>query len=198
MKFLLVILLLVVSFAQASELASVMLIKGEATRANVKEPLKVGDKVYPGQVIYTGPKSFIRLKFSDGIALQAGADSELHVYKKVGEATLVDLVKGSLLSHIRREAKSNKEKYRVKTREAIMGVRGTTFYTHVPTGKKPIFLCTCDGKLAVKHRGVERVVETTNHQEPAFLGDTWEKVTNKENINPHSNEDIAALQALVP
>ena len=94
--------------------------------------LKQGDSVYVNDEILTSARSFAVLQFTDGAKVTVRPDSNLIIeaYLYAGndsdEATL-NLVSGGLRIITGAMAKTNPEKYKVRTPVALMGVRGTEF-----------------------------------------------------------------------
>ncbi len=102
--------------------------------------LKQGDTV---EVI--GKKSFIQLRFDDGSqVLQKEGSLTLKKIKK-GQ-TLLSLLKGIIFVFKNPEADS---KLNVKTKQAVMAVRGTKFYVE-QTDKT--YLCVCEGVVAARNK----------------------------------------------
>ena len=94
--------------------------------------LKQGGFVYVNDEILTSARSFAVLQFTDGAKVTVRPDSNLIIeaYLYAGndsdEATL-NLVSGGLRIITGAMAKTNPEKYKVRTPVALMGVRGTEF-----------------------------------------------------------------------
>lgn len=193
MKALFALLLLVTLSAQVlgAEFATVALVRGDAQ--SLEQKLKAGDRLAIGARVTTGERSFVRIKFDNKIALQAGANSEFVLTRnEKKDNTLVDVVKGGILSRIKPSTQFH-ERFTVKTPQAVMGVRGTTFFTHVDAGK-PTFLCVCEGKVSTRHHGKEELIKTTKHDRPVEIGDDLVAATTGVD---HSDEDIRALDQLL-
>jgi hypothetical protein len=94
--------------------------------------LKQGGFVYVNDEILTSARSFAVLQFTDGAKVTVRPNSNLIIetYLYAGndsdEATL-NLVSGGLRIITGAMAKTNPEKYKVRTPVALMGVRGTEF-----------------------------------------------------------------------
>jgi len=94
--------------------------------------LKQGGFVYVNDEILTSARSFAVLQFTDGAKVTVRPNSNLIIeaYLYAGndsdEATL-SLVSGGLRIITGAMAKTNPEKYKVRTPVALMGVRGTEF-----------------------------------------------------------------------
>lgn len=94
--------------------------------------LKQGGFVYVNDEILTSARSFAVLQFTDGakVTVRPGSKLIIENYLYAGndsdEATL-NLVSGGLRVITGAMAKTNPEKYKVRTPVALMGVRGTEF-----------------------------------------------------------------------
>ncbi len=94
--------------------------------------LKQGGFVYVKDEILTSARSFVVLQFTDGAKVTVRPNSNLIIeaYLYAGndsdEATL-NLISGGLRIITGAMAKTNPEKYKVRTPVALMGVRGTEF-----------------------------------------------------------------------
>jgi|GEM_PF-4378952 len=138
-----------------------------------KEPqqLKVGEKLPSDTSIVTGEKSFIRLRLQDGSILNIGPESKIAPQKLEGEnKTLVGLLKGYVrLAVTKKEEqeentenngnKANKEnkekdltpKVYIKTKTAVLGVRGTDFQTHYYPSSQKTALVAFKGEVGMQY-----------------------------------------------
>lgn len=78
-------------------------------------------------------KSFSRLK---------GGKVVLRIPAKSAGETVIELVSGELFSHLK---PGSGDKLTVRTRSAVMGVRGTKFF--MSEDEKGSYLCVCEGKV---------------------------------------------------
>jgi len=125
--------------------------------ANGKQ-VKIGDTLsYGAKVQAIGPKSFIYMRQSNGnkFLLRDGAivlDSKKESKKK----NTVTLLKGIFSVH---KIKKNKKKLFVRTKQAVMGIRGTKFFINEDSEKEETYLCVCDGKVAAFNKSGSVLVE---------------------------------------
>jgi len=127
---------MVVSTTTVAEDSSGMVIAARgtviATANDDSRELKQGGFVYVNDEILTSARSFAVLQFTDGAKVTVRPSSNLIIeaYLYAGndgdEATL-NLVSGGLRIITGAMAKTNPEKYKVRTPVALMGVRGTEF-----------------------------------------------------------------------
>lgn len=135
MKALFIILLLTFTVqAMAGKAAMVKLVKGEAhvLSGDKKIKLKINDWVEEGAVVKTEPRSFVRLVFLDKSQMNISASSELKIerfHKK--DAGVIGLIKGQIRSQVSKDYLQingkDRSKLFIKTRNAVMGIRGTDF-----------------------------------------------------------------------
>lgn len=118
----------------AGKAALVKLIKGEAKAiVNGKEvKLKADDWVDGGAVIKTSEKSFVKLVFIDKSQMNVGPLSEIKIEKfHSKDAGVIDLVKGKIRSQVSKDylqiQGKDRSKLFIKTKNAVMGIRGTDF-----------------------------------------------------------------------
>jgi hypothetical protein len=135
MKLVLFFGLFISSFSFAStKVAVVKMMRGkvEALTLGKSAPLKVDDWVEEGAVVKTGEKSFAKLIFTDKSQMNVGPSSELKIEKfSDKEAGVIDVVKGKIRSQVTKDylqmKDQDKSKLFIKTKNAVMGVRGTDF-----------------------------------------------------------------------
>jgi len=122
-------------FAKIPSAGKIVLVTGKAAALSpdgTSRKLKRGGPFYEGDTIETQRKSFVKLKYTDGgvMLLRPGTKLIVEKYKYpkngVGES-VTNLVKGGLRAVTGIIAKRNRDKYKLKTATATMGVRGTDF-----------------------------------------------------------------------
>jgi hypothetical protein len=192
LKLLLFCLLPLTAHAEAP-FGTVKLVQGEVTRKT--KDLHEGDELNPGDEIVTGHRGIARLLLSQGVAMQIGPGSRVVLEKgKHGAPTTVELFKGYLLSKIRKDGDGIK--YRVRTKTASLGVRGTTFFAkQEPDGRT--FVCVCEGTVVTTWDKGEKLITSKHHDAP-----TWVEAGNPKGVkapmgDEHNDEEIAALAALL-
>lgn len=179
------------SSAWAQEIATVVLVKGEAL--NGTAALKKGDRLATGSSITTKDKSFIRIKFDDQVAIQAGSNTEFKLSRNdKKDNTLLEIIKGEVLSRVQPKAIFH-ERFTVKTPQATMGIRGTTLFTHVANDQHT-FLCVCEGKVATRYGNKEEIIQTTKHDRPI---DIMGEIKPASAGVAHTEADIKALDNIL-
>jgi hypothetical protein len=122
----------------ATMAAQVILSKGIATATTPEgevRPLKRRSKVFSGDVIKTGPKGSLQLRFVDKALMTIKASTEMNIanylMRQAGsdekEEVLMKLVKGGFRTITGSIGKGNKSAYRVDTPAASIGIRGTNY-----------------------------------------------------------------------
>lgn len=184
---------LLAAFPLAAEagFGSVKLLRGKAT-LDGKE-LHEGDAVNAGEVVGTGERSMVRILLESGVAMQIGPASEVRLEEEK-KIPVADLLRGELLSSIRKG--SGELKYRVRSKSVSMGVRGTTFFVKT-SSRGRTFLCVCEGKVEVKWKGGEQVLVSKHHDAPEMIVEDQAKPEAAAMGHEHSDEDAAALGALL-
>lgn len=134
------------------------------------QSIKKGDAIHAGDRVETGRASNLTVVLQDGsvrAALLVKPDSSLRLANEPGQAIEVRLEKGAVLSDIHNpDFKRRPQPFRVRTRTAVMGVRGTVFFVKAEAGA-PDFLCTCAGKVHVEHDKFGAVdIESKHHDAP--------------------------------
>jgi hypothetical protein len=126
--------------AQSPQIAQVKTVSGQVfiQRGSARQAVKVGDPVFEKDTIDTGADGSIGITFIDNTVMSAGPNSEIALedYKfdsnNFKGSMLTDLNKGTLSMVSGDIAKSSPSAMKVKTPDAILGVRGTHFVVEVP------------------------------------------------------------------
>lgn len=129
-----------VTRAQSPQIAQVKTVSGQVfiQRGSARQAVKVGDAVFEKDTIDTGADGSIGITFIDNTVMSAGPNSEIALedYKfdsnNFKGSMLTDLNKGTLSMVSGDIAKSSPSAMKVKTPDAILGVRGTHFVVQVP------------------------------------------------------------------
>ena len=102
-------------------------IKSDGSSAEIKKDMWLNE----GSIIKTGARSFLRLSFIDKSSMNIGPKSELKIEKfSQKEAGVINVLTGQIRSQVTKDyLKMDKDKSKlfIKSRNAVMGVRGTDF-----------------------------------------------------------------------
>ena len=122
------------SSQKGKNVALVKLAKGTASVTNLAgdtTAIEKGMWIEEGAIIKTAPKSFVRLSFVDKSSMNVGPKSELKIEKfSKKEAGVINVLTGKIRSQVTKDyLQMDKEKSKlfVKSKNAVMGVRGTDF-----------------------------------------------------------------------
>ncbi|HEX7046013.1 MAG TPA: FecR family protein [Gammaproteobacteria bacterium] len=157
-------LLLAISFslpavAATEHAGGITLLTGRATAAGVSgdiRPLAKGGVVYPGEMINTGPNSYLNIKFTDGgmVLLRPNSRFQIEEYRysaaaetaqdEQGSSPNVEaepegnaffrLLKGGFRAVTGLIGKNDRDNFRVRTPVATIGIRGTDFEARLCNG----------------------------------------------------------------
>ena len=100
--------------------------------------LKVGDTIQA-----KGKKSFIQIQNDLGSSFLI-KNGTMKLVKFESDESVINLVKGKFFHYFDKEI--GKGKFRVKTKHAVMGVRGTKYM--IESNDKYDYLCVCEGSVA--------------------------------------------------
>lgn len=100
--------------------------------------------VLPGDVIKVHKRSLLVLKSPQEV-LKIMHDTVI-TPRETKEGTLIDLVKGAIVSKV------TKKKFKVRTKHTVMGVRGTQFFVAI-SGSNDAWMCVNEGVVAVEKKG---------------------------------------------
>lgn len=130
---------------------------------------KLQQKIEPNsQVKAQDKKSFVVINFFNGsrVLLRNG---QVSFKGSEGKDSVMDLASGELFSYLRENAGLSQK---VKTKNAVMGVRGTKFY--VKESEADTYLCVCDGKVEITNEKSTALV-SKNEDVRAVKGVTFSK-----------------------
>lgn len=156
------------------DVAVVKILRGSVTLNDIrgnKKILKVNDRVQEGVLIKTDAKSFVQLIFIDKSRMNIGPSSVMRIEQYSGKkAGIVDLVKGKVRSKVTKDyleiSNQDESKLFIKTKNAVMGVRGTDFLI-TTNGEKTatvlfegeIVFNKLDGEKNFDHKNLEDIVD---------------------------------------
>ena len=145
---------LFVGSTHAAGLAKVVFVRGKATKLLPHE--KAATVVTKGEMlpedtsIVTEDKSIVKIVFPDKSSVNIGPNSKLLVAKiPKKKANMLNLLNGAIKSAVEKESEKSGNKMIIKTRSAVMGVRGTKFQTIYNPVNKNTSLVTIEGKVAM-------------------------------------------------
>jgi ferric-dicitrate binding protein FerR (iron transport regulator) len=146
-----------------------------------------GSAVHEGDTLLTGEKTTADVVMESGVRFRLYDRSKL-VIPAESRKNPFQLIAGRLLSIVRKG-----RAYSVSGQTAVAGVRGTTFFVQSEEGKRT-YICACKGKLHLETPGGVEKGELVGEHHTALSFD--DKDTTEEPMIGHTDDDIAALEAL--
>ena len=140
--------LLLLSFglsASASSVGVATLVIGSPNLVvgDVKTPIATGGEITVGSQVLTGAGSHVHVRFRDGTLVSVRPNSELKVIAFEGDAGTVNSFRLELVKGVSRTIsgdglKSSRERFRLNTPIAAIGIRGTDFTTRVSSSETEV------------------------------------------------------------
>ncbi|MCR8709770.1 FecR family protein [Aliarcobacter butzleri] len=158
------LLFLFASFLFAN-IGTVSLVEGKATILRNGQTLgaNIGDKVENKDVISTQVNSKIKITFIDNTIVTIGKESSLNIEEYIFNTstkeakTELNVLKGAFHTITGEIGKVNPDKFKLKTKSASIGIRGTEFY-----GDENRIVCT-QGRIIVLSNSVSVDVPSGNY-----------------------------------
>lgn len=165
MKLLILLILLNSYEVYASRVVTVMgEVYGKLNGQDEAILLKKDEEVKLNTLISTMDKSFIKIKFSDQSVFVVGPNSKIMLTQKDSEAPKVlNLVIGKLRAHVLEDQvipEGYNHKLFIKTRSAIMGVRGTEFVVSYNDKNHTTSNITIKGEVDIYKKKDKEVIES--------------------------------------
>ncbi len=131
----------------------VLFLKGEVTLNS--KALKKDDTLSDGDMLKTGEKSVVLVKFDEGSTIKLNEKSEVKVNlsQTKGKKSLFSMLRGTSFFKLDPEAKA---KLGVKTKRASLAVRGTEFFVAIMDNDD--FMCVRKGAVLVQDKAKKRVL----------------------------------------
>ncbi|WP_193215683.1 FecR family protein [Aliarcobacter butzleri] len=194
------LVLLFASFLFAN-IGTVSLVEGKATILRNGQTLgaNMGDKVENKDVISTQVNSKIKITFIDNTIVTIGKESSLNIEEYIFNTstkeakTELNVLKGAFHTITGEIGKVNPDKFKLKTKSASIGIRGTEFY-----GDENRIVCT-QGRIIVLSNSVSVDVPSGNYinifanQRPSvplpLENNTLDNIIERLNTNNQSNNN---------
>lgn len=153
-----------ITTASAADCGSFRVVKGDVTyKKNGTKKFKkarINKKVCQGDMIKTGDASRAKVVMADKNELNISPSTELliEVYKDNKKAVL-NVLNGKVRSNVKQKYQDNKQShYRIKTKSAVAGVRGTEFLAGYDRATNRSQVVTFEGEVALVRVEGGRVV----------------------------------------
>lgn len=143
------IMAILLSFSALCSDFSIKRFSGDVVIDNVKLTKKNQKNVKLNEgstIVANGKKSFVQVR-SDLGSVFLVRNGKLVLTSVSAKKTSVQLVKGKFFHYFN---KAKKREFTVKTKNAVMGVRGTKYMVQASEDKT--YLCVCEGKVAINKK----------------------------------------------
>ena len=201
MRLMLLLLIFCSSMLYAS-IGTITSLEGKATIKRGEESLiaLLGNEIEKKDIISTQENSKVKITLNDNTIISIGKESTLNIEEYVYDTTTpsdskteLNFVKGAFHTITGQIGKINPSKFKLKTKSASIGIRGTEIY-----GDETSVACT-KGTIEVTSFGVTYIIPSANfidtfiNKAPSTLKkldtDSLNKIKNKLQINK-TNKDI--------
>ncbi len=178
--------------AAAPPAGTVTFLSGEATRQGGGEAgkLALGNPVYPDDLVQTGARTRLEIKLQDKSVIRLGPQSKLRlstaVFQRAAEDRQVraNLLVGQIWAKVEKVV-GGESRFEVQTRNAVAGVRGTTFRVDAKQDRSCV-VKVYSGAVAVASGPLPRPAHaaggTGRHQVPGpqpVSREQWERTVGK-------------------
>lgn len=155
----------------------------------------VGMAVADGAVLRAGPASRLDIGLGDGTILRLDAGAEL-VLGRDGKERFADLRTGALLTFVKKL--DGADRLSVRTKTAVVGVRGTAFYSRSVDAKTTVF-CACNGVLRTSSPDEKagRELAGAHHTPILYLAGSAGQAVKDMSDMGHTDKDMEELAAAV-
>jgi hypothetical protein len=119
------------------------------------KPAARGLKLAEGQTVRAGKASAALLALDDGSKVKLNSETELRLDRLRG-GTELELKAGAVFSQVEKQPAGKQAAFRIRTKTAVMGVRGTRFYT---AAGRDIWMCVNEGRVEVESQGKSLMVQ---------------------------------------
>ena len=109
-------------------------------------PIQTGSVIAAGSRIRTSQNAILVLETSEGARLKVKGDSEIEIGD--GSHPGARLHRGGVFAKIPK-LKGARPAYRIRARAAVMGVRGTEFYSGFGSKSSELWMCVREGEVEV-------------------------------------------------
>lgn len=150
--------------ARAEPTAEVTFVYGQVVivSGGNPKPISTGTIFHHGEVLRTGPKSTAIITLNEGSKVKLNENSvllasQLDEGAAAGGNVDIELQAGSAFAKVQ---KRKENKFRIHTKSATMGVRGTEFFAGVsaPDDKGDLWMCVREGSVEVTDNATEQSV----------------------------------------
>lgn len=151
-------------FATAKQVRGVVELQADASSRATLQVLHAGDKIPLGYAVTTAPNALLIFTLPDASLVKVNPNSQVRV-ESAGKQNTLELLRGGVFSQVQKhdaqEAGSKPTNhFRIKTKAAVMGVRGTEFFTSLEEtspSDPSVWMCVREGEVEVQKSKGEAV-----------------------------------------
>ncbi|MCB0391852.1 MAG: FecR domain-containing protein [Bdellovibrionales bacterium] len=157
------------------KVGTVNLLKGSAwskNEAGVQKDLSTGESLYESDMVITASNGRVRIKLTNGNIIHVLPNSIMKMTEvNIGEQkTLIDLYKGKVRSNVTDKIKGADNYYRIRTKSAVAGVRGTEFVVSYEINQKAVTkVQTIEGDVELASADLQKKQNVLGGQEASFV-----------------------------
>lgn len=143
--------------AQAKVIGQFQVVKGDVSlvsKRGRKKKARFGMRVKEGQTVETSKDSRAKVVMLDKNVIYVSPDSRMKFDKydqkvKASKETVIDVVYGKIRTKVKQKYDDDKTKFRVQTKAAVAGVRGTDWLTSYQPQNQQTEFITFEGTIEV-------------------------------------------------
>lgn len=131
-----------------------MVVKGTVktiSKDNLETPAKVGTKVFAGDTVITDTDSRAKIVMSDRNVINISPNTKMKIEEYISDTknknVKISLLEGKIRNNVEQKYDNDKNKFEVKTPNAVAGVRGTQFITSYYDSNKTTEVITLNGRV---------------------------------------------------
>lgn len=127
-------------------------------KSRIEESARVGTRIFPGEIVSTGPRGTVKLLTADGSVVKLGFGSRLQLEESSVVDRAVTWTANLILGYARAlvaPQPSKATRFRFRTPSASVGVRGTEFVLMHDEASEASYLYTLEGLVAFGRAGCE-------------------------------------------
>ncbi|MGZ3771009.1 MAG: FecR family protein [Bdellovibrio sp.] len=133
-----------------------MVVKGDVSVSNSKQQnkkIKVGDKVFPGDVVESAKEARAKIVMTDRNVINISPETKLEIQKYENDGANknveLNLQQGKVRNNVEQKYDGEKNKFIIKTPTAVAGVRGTQFFTSFDPSTRITSVVTLRGAVSL-------------------------------------------------
>ncbi|NQZ00100.1 MAG: FecR domain-containing protein [Bdellovibrionales bacterium] len=140
-------------------------VKVQSAKTGKTKKAKIGQKVFPKDTVISGEKSRAKIIMVDKNVLNISPNSkiEIEAYEyepsKKKKNVLLNVIYGKVRSKVKQKYDGKGNKFQVKTKSAVAGVRGTDFVTGYDPTSRQSTVVTFEGKVQFGTPGVGGTIQ---------------------------------------